>query len=114
MRDPIRAVLLDIDGGCSHPWRPGGTRCAQKARHPVPVHLQFHPEMQGSNRRAIFRHGIFVPEEQILTPAVAAASLLSERKIKGRFLLTTGDVARDFTEAGIRMREKTADAVVVG
>jgi ribonucleotide monophosphatase NagD (HAD superfamily) len=119
MRDPIRAVLLDIDGVLSVGGVPiPGAREALGAlkKRGIPFRC-----ISNSTRRCraaiagrLLGMGFPVPEEQILTPAVAAASLLSERKIKGCLLLPTGDVARDFTEAGIRMREKTADALVVG
>jgi HAD superfamily hydrolase (TIGR01458 family) len=57
--------------------------------------------------------GFSIPEEEILTPAVAAAAML-RREGWSAFLLTTGDTHRDFEEAGVTLTGDRPEAVVVG
>jgi len=57
--------------------------------------------------------GFAIPEEYIFTPPRAAVAHM-KKTVKDRFfLLTTGDVDRDFTDAGTRALEN-ADYVIVG
>jgi len=57
--------------------------------------------------------GFPIDEHEILTPAVAAASMLA-RDEKTAFLVTTGDANRDFEDAGITITEDLPDVVVIG
>ena len=57
--------------------------------------------------------GFPIYELEILTPAVAAASML-RRDGKTAFLVTTGDAHRDFEDAGVTVTGDHPDAVVIG
>ena len=57
--------------------------------------------------------GFPIDEREILTPAVAAASML-QREGKTAFLVTTGDAHRDFEDAGITVTGDHPDVVVIG
>jgi HAD superfamily hydrolase (TIGR01458 family) len=57
--------------------------------------------------------GFSISEEEILTPAVAAAGMLQKER-KTVFLLTTGDAHRDFEKAGVALTADHPDTVVVG
>jgi len=58
--------------------------------------------------------GYDVPMERIFTPPLAAIERMKSSGKDRCFLLTTGDVHRDFVQAGISVSEKDADYVVVG
>ncbi|MDH7594209.1 MAG: TIGR01458 family HAD-type hydrolase [Methanomicrobiales archaeon] len=57
--------------------------------------------------------GFRTREERILTPAIVAAGELQRRGIKKCHLLATGDVWKDFFEAGVEPFGESADVVVV-
>jgi len=57
--------------------------------------------------------GLAIGEQEILTPAVAAVAVLRKAG-NTAFLLTTGDVSRDFEEAGVVLTDDHPDCVVVG
>jgi len=58
--------------------------------------------------------GFDIPEEYILTPPIAALRRIKREKKRRCFLLTTGDVYRDFERAGITIVDENVDFVVVG
>ncbi|HWQ18933.1 MAG TPA: TIGR01458 family HAD-type hydrolase [Methanotrichaceae archaeon] len=58
--------------------------------------------------------GYDVPPEHIFTPPLAAIEKIKRSGKERCFLLTTGDVHKDFVQAGIVTSEKDADYVVVG
>ena len=58
--------------------------------------------------------GFGIPEERIFTPPLAAIEHMKRSGKERCFLLVTGDVHRDFEEAGITITEKGVDYVVVG
>ncbi len=58
--------------------------------------------------------GYDVPEEKIFTPPMAAIDRIKRSGKDRCFLLTTGDVHRDFELAGITPSEEDVDYVVVG
>lgn len=116
---PIRGLLLDIDGVL----QVGGKPVPGSSRTLDTLHARKIPFRCLSNttrkcRAAIAATlrdmGLFVPESHIVTPAVAAASLLAERGQKRCLLLTTGDAARDFKAEGIIDTHDNPDAVVIG
>jgi len=55
-----------------------------------------------------------IPEDQIFTPAIAAAERIRAEKDNKCFLLTREDVRRDFEEAGVPLADEEVDFVVVG
>lgn len=58
--------------------------------------------------------GYSIPEDLIFTPSLAAVDRLRRAGQDRCYLLTTGDVHRDFEDAGIAVTDRDADAVVVG
>lgn len=58
--------------------------------------------------------GYEIPEERIFTPPLAAIEHMKRSGKERCFLLATGDVHRDFEDAGITITEKGVDYVVVG
>ncbi len=58
--------------------------------------------------------GYEVPPEYIFTPPLAAIERMKKSGMTKCFLLTTGDVHKDFEDAGITITEDDADFVVVG
>jgi HAD superfamily hydrolase (TIGR01458 family) len=67
--------------------------------------------------RSLREMGFEVPEERIFTPAIAAAQRIQEERDRKCFLLTRGDVHKDFENAGIPLAgedDEEADFVVIG
>jgi len=60
------------------------------------------------------RLGFSIPESHIFTPPIAAVSLIRKTGKNRCFLLTMGDVDRDFADAGIRNTDTEADWVILG
>jgi HAD superfamily hydrolase (TIGR01458 family) len=58
--------------------------------------------------------GLDIRQDQILTPAVAAARWLAAEGLDRCLLLTTGDVDQDFLAMGIAPVQQGAHAVVIG
>src|SRR5512135_2718058 len=58
--------------------------------------------------------GYEVPPEHIFTPPLAAIERMKKSGRTKCFLLTTGDVHKDFEDARITITEDNADFVVVG
>jgi len=58
--------------------------------------------------------GYDVPAEHIFTPPLAAIECMKELRKKRCYLLATGDVQRDFEDAGIAICEENVDFVVIG
>lgn len=58
--------------------------------------------------------GFDIGPGEIFTPAVAAISFIKKAGISGVHLLTTGDVDKEFAEAGIYSCSDGVDAVIVG
>jgi HAD superfamily hydrolase (TIGR01458 family) len=114
----IQGFLLDLDGVLSvgnHPV-PGAVETLSDLRkRGCPIRF-----VSNSTRRSrasvagrLKTMGFLIDEREILTPAVAAASMLG-REGKTAFLITTGDAHRDFEDAGITMTGDHPDAVVIG
>ena len=114
----IRGFLLDLDGVLYVGNRPvpgavEAIRDLRKRGYPIRF-------LSNSTRRSralvtgrLRGMGFPTDENEILTPAVAAASMLV-REGKTAFLVTTGDAHLDFEQAGVRVTGDHPDAVVVG
>ncbi|MDD1664209.1 MAG: TIGR01458 family HAD-type hydrolase [Methanomicrobiales archaeon] len=114
----IRGFLLDLDGVLyvgSQPV-PGAVEALHHLRERgCPVRF-----VSNSTRRSratvagrLRVIGFSIDEHEILTPAVAAASMLM-REGKTAFLVTTGDAHRDFEDAGVTVTGDRPDTVVIG
>jgi len=116
--DRIRGFLLDLDGVLyvgDNPV-PGAREALGRLReHGLPVRFLSNSTRRSRSSVAERLRGMGFPvgEREILTPAVAAASLL-RREGKSAFLVTTGETPRDFEDAGVPLTEEDPDAVVVG
>lgn len=64
--------------------------------------------------KKLLRFGFKIDEEDIFSAPVATAKYVKEKRKKSCFLLTTGDVYKDFTREGITLTDKDPDYVVVG
>jgi HAD superfamily hydrolase (TIGR01458 family) len=114
----IRAFLIDLDGVLyvgSHPVEGAaeGIRTLRREGYGC----RFISNTTRKSRYTIAQHlkgmGFFIEEEEIFTPAIAAAEWLKQQKANRCFFLTFGDVGRDFL--GIPEAEGTgADFVVIG
>jgi HAD superfamily hydrolase (TIGR01458 family) len=58
--------------------------------------------------------GFNISTEQIFTPPLAAIEYMKRQGRERCYLLTTGDVHRDFEESGITVTESDVDYIVVG
>jgi HAD superfamily hydrolase (TIGR01458 family) len=114
----IRGFLLDLDGVLHVGDRPvpGAVEVLQELRdRGFPVRFLSNSTRRSRASVAARLRGLefSIGEQEILTPAVAAASMLG-RKGRSAFLVTTGDVHRDFGSAGVTLTEDHPDAVVIG
>ena len=116
--DRIRGFLLDLDGVIhvgDHPL-PGAREallCLRDRGYPVRFLSNSTRRSHASVAGRLGGMGFSIRMEEILTPAVAAAAML-RREEKSAYLLTTGDVRRDFEDAGIALVGDHPDVVVVG
>lgn len=115
----ISALLIDIDGVLYTGTTPvPGAIETVEALHSQGIP---HRYISNSTRRsrksiAIRLQGMGFPvlQEEILTPAIAAARFLADEKITRTVFVTTQDVLKDFSAAGFVSVPERADAVVVG
>ncbi len=115
---PREALLIDIDGVLSVGGSPiPGAREAIAQLEEAGYKYRFLSNTTRKCRRTIIARldemGFAIPLELLFTPAVAAARILKERGVRSCHLFTTGDVYRDFEEAGIR-HEENASCIVIG
>ena len=114
----IQGFLLDLDGVLyvgSQPV-PGALETLDILRErgcPVRFVSNSTRRSRASVAERLRAMGFSIEEQEILTPAVAAASMLGKEK-KTAFLVTTGDAHRDFEDAGITITGDHPDAVVIG
>jgi len=119
MQSGMQAFLIDLDGvlyvGKSPV--PGAKECL-KMLDDRGYGYRF---VSNSTRRCrssvaerLKRLGYDVPAERIFTPPLAAIERMRELGKKRCYLLATGDVQRDFENAGISIAEEDADFVVIG
>jgi HAD superfamily hydrolase (TIGR01458 family) len=114
----IRGFLLDLDGvlHVSNRPVPGAVETIdilQERGCPVRFVSNSTRRSRASVAGRLRAMGFPIADNEILTPAVAAAALLA-RERKTAFLVTTGDAHRDFEDAGIMVTGNHPDAVVVG
>ncbi|OPY52532.1 MAG: putative HAD-hydrolase [Methanosaeta sp. PtaU1.Bin112] len=115
----IRAFLIDLDGVLytgNNPY-PGVKECLQRMNE-LGYGYRF---VSNSTRRArdsvaarLQVLGYDVSAEQIYTPPLAAIEHIKKSGKDRCFLLTTGDVHRDFEQAGICISDEEVDYVVMG
>lgn len=115
----IRGFLIDIDGVISTgndpvPGAAGTISWLQEVGYPFRfISNSTRRSVSGISRR-LTGMGIPAGPGSIMTPAVAAASLIRQRGWSRAFLVTTGDVREDFLRAGIVPCEEACDCIVVG
>jgi HAD superfamily hydrolase (TIGR01458 family) len=115
----IRAFLIDLDGVLykgNNPY-PGVKECLQKMEE-LGYGYRF---VSNSTRRArdsvaarLQGLGYDIAASQIYTPPLAAIEHIKKSGKERCFLLTTGDVHRDFEQAGICVSDRDVDYVVMG
>jgi len=115
----IRGLLIDLDGviytgGMQIP----GAREAISWLEREELPFRFVSNTTRSSRDRISKRlntmGLRIPPALIFTPAIAAAALVRQRGASRVLLLATGDVHRDFDEAGLQQVREGAEVVVVG
>ncbi|HMA06086.1 MAG TPA: TIGR01458 family HAD-type hydrolase [Methanomicrobiales archaeon] len=114
----IQGFLLDLDGVLyvGNQPVPGAVPALRSLREQgFPVRF-----VSNSTRRSrasvagrLRAMGFPVDENEVLTPAVTAASMLANAG-RTAFLVTMGDAHRDFEDAGVALTGDHPDAVVVG
>jgi len=115
----IAALLIDLDGVLYVGDCPveGGRKSLAMLRE-LCIPYRFISNTTRRSRKSIADRlrnlGYDIPEELIVTAPLAAVSLMQKRGGGRCFLLTTGDVSRDFKAEGITIAEEDADFVVVG
>lgn len=115
----VKAFLIDLDGVLytgNNPY-PGVKECLQRMEE-LGYGYRF---VSNSTRRArdsvakrLQGLGYNVDARQIFTPPLAAIEHIKNSGKDRCFLLTTGDVHRDFEQADIRISEDDVDYVVMG
>ncbi len=115
----VDAVLLDIDGVLTIGEEPvmGAVDAVRWLRDEgIPFRLVTNTTRR--SRRSVAARlgglGFAIPETWCFTPAMAAVSRLGEMDASACHLIATGDVHRDFEEAGIELADGEAPVVVVG
>jgi HAD superfamily hydrolase (TIGR01458 family) len=114
----IRGLLLDLDGvlHVGNQPVPGAVetlRFLGQRGYPIRFFSNSTRRSRASVAARLSSMGFSLDERELLTPAVAAASLL-RREEKSAFLLTTGDAHRDLEDAGVTLTDDDPDAVVIG
>ena len=114
----IRGLLLDLDGvlyvgDTPVPGAIEALRDLRKRSFPVRFVSNSTRRSRASVAARLGSLGFAVGEPEILTPAVAAASML-RKEGKTAFLVTTGDAHQDFQQSGVRLTADHPDAIVVG
>ena len=112
------ALLIDIDGVLyvgDHPVP--GAREAIARLDDAGYRYRFLSNTTRKCRKTIAarlnKMGFAIDQDRLFTPAIAAVRYLHERGVRSCHLLTTGDVNRDFEEAGIQ-HEDDAACLVIG
>ena len=115
----VKAFLIDLDGVLyvgSHPI-PGARECLERMDDQG-YSYRFVSNSTRRCRESVAERlaglGYDIPARLIFTPPLAAIEHMKRRGKEGGYLLATGDVQRDFLQAGIRIVEEGADYVIVG
>jgi HAD superfamily hydrolase (TIGR01458 family) len=113
----VEAVLIDLDGVLfvGDAPVPGAVEALEWLRaRKVPFRCVTNTTRR--SRRAVAARldsfGFAIPGEWCFTPALAAVRRLHEEGVGACHLIATGDVHRDFEEAGIRLAEEALSVVV--
>ncbi len=115
----VDAVLIDLDGVLyvGDAPIPGAVETLEWLRDEgIPFRCVTNTTRR--SRRAVADRlngfGFAIPEAWCFTPALAAVRRLGEEGVAACHLIATGDVHRDFEEAGIRLASEDVPYVVVG
>ncbi len=115
----INALLLDLDGVLYSGDQPieGGKEAIALLRaqgYPIRFVSNSTRRSRASIASRLQRMGYEISPPEILTPAIAAVQQIRENRQTSCFLLSTGDVSLDFSEAGIDPDDEQARWIVVG
>lgn len=115
----VKAFLIDLDGVLyvgSHPI-PGARECLERMDD-LGYGYRFVSNSTRRSRASVAKRleglGYDIPARLIFTPPLAAIEQMKRRGKKSCYLITTGDVHRDFQQANISIVEDGADYVIVG
>ncbi len=115
----MQSFLIDLDGvlyvGGSPV--PGARECLEKLDERG-YGYRFVSNSTRRSRQSVAERlkslGYDIPAKHIFTPPLAAIERMKNLGKESCFLLTSGDVSRDFEDVGIRISEGDVDFVVVG
>lgn len=115
----VQAFLIDLDGVLyigKNPI-PGVKECLQRMEeqgYSYRFVSNSTRRCRGSVAERLYGLGYTVPDRHIFTPPLAAIEHMKQSGKERCFLLTAGDVHRDFEDADICICEENVDYVVVG
>lgn len=114
-----RAFLIDLDGVLYVGKKPvAGSRECLNQMDDLGYEYRFVSNSTRRCRRSVAERlkgfGFDISPDLIFTPPLAAVEYMKNSDKKRCFLLTTGDVHRDFEENGITAAEDDVDYVVIG
>ena len=115
--DWMQALLIDLEGVIHEGNNPvkGVRECLDfldDHGYDYKVYLQLHWPMQKDQR--LGNLGFNVPIDHIFTPPIAALDKMKRTGKRRCFLLTMGDVNKDFQDAGITIAGTDVNFVIVG
>ena len=114
-----RAFLIDLDGVLYVGKNPvEGAGACLKTLDELGYRYRFVSNStrrcRGSVAKRLEDLGFDIAPELIFTPPLAAVNHMKSRGLDRCFLLSTGDVHRDFEDAGVTLSDKDVDFVVIG
>lgn len=115
----ISAFLMDLDGVLyvGRSPVPGARECLERMEE-LGYRFRFVSNSTRRCRESVAKRlsdmGYRIQPEHIFTPSVAAADRILRTGKRRCYLLSTGDVHRDFEDAGIVIAEDDVDFVVIG
>jgi HAD superfamily hydrolase (TIGR01458 family) len=118
-RCKIQSYLIDLDGVLyvgKNPV-PGVRECLEKVEesgYSIRFVSNSTRRCRGSVAMRLKGLGYDIPANSIFTPSLRAIEFMKNTERDRCFLLTAGDVFRDFEDAKIRVSEEDVDYVVVG
>lgn len=115
----VKGFLIDLDGVLYVGKKPiSGVRGLLEHLDQLGYEYRFVSNSTRRRRRAVAERlqslGYSIPERFIFTPPLAAVEFMRRSNKESCFLVTTGNVHQDFTDAGIKVAEKDVDYVVIG
>lgn len=119
MNPEIKGFLIDLDGVLYVGDRPvDGAQDSVKFLQENGYAFRFVSNTTRKSCRTIMQRlydmGFSIPEESIFTPALAANIWLKNNNKQSYYLLTKGDVDRDFSSGRDGLEDSNVDAVIVG